>query len=473
MRHGHFHLHSRAVYRSNGHSAVAASAYQANEVLAHEKKNRGSVSLDFRKELNKGRISQGLRVALVALGITLSDAATATKDGRRDWTISDGETTYAIREYRQTTVNKDTGKQETVGQALDVYGDRTYDYTRKRDMVDKWMQAPESAPAWVQDAVQRQDRQGFWNRAEDTERYRNGRPARTIEMALSRHLSTEENRALVRAFVKEQLTDKGLVADVAMHSKTASDGSKNIHAHILFTTREIDKKGAFADTKDDYWNSKARIEDFRHAWAQKLNRAFEQKGLDVRVDHRSYREQGSRKTPGEHLGPAAAHMEQRGHETDKGDRNRRTDLVNAVQEALHPPHDPAPAAPPPATEAMSQEAQALQQAIQEYHQHSNGQSGANRTQTEQAAPQEARALRQAVQGYYQRSGAFTAATAEMVNRLRAFGRAFLRQAAAFARDESSAGGSSLLDKYTPDAMTWRERIERERKIKERRHERER
>lgn len=333
MRHGHFHLHSRAVYRTSGHSAVAASAYQANEVLAHEKKNRGSVSLDFRKELNKGRISDGLRAALNDLGIALSDAATASKDGRRDWTITDDEAVYAIREYRQTTVNKDTGKQETVRQVLDVYADRTYDYSRKGDMVDKWMQAPDTAPAWVRDATQKQDRQGFWNAAEAAERNRNGRPARTIEMALSRHLSTEENKALVQGFVKAQLTDKGLVADVAMHSKTASDGRQNIHAHILFTTREIDGQG-LRDTKDDYWNSRERIKEFRRAWAAALNDAYKAKGLDVRVDHRSYHGSGIDKEPGEHLGPAAWHMEGRGHSTRKGRRNRAVKQENAVRDMV-------------------------------------------------------------------------------------------------------------------------------------------
>lgn len=333
MRHGHFHLHSRAVYRSNGHSAVAASAYQANEVFTHEKKNRGSVSLDYRKELNKGHISEGLRAELQGMGIALSDAATAIKEGRRDWTIIDGEATYAIREYRQTTVNKETGKQETVRQVLDVYGDRTYDYSRKGDMVDKWMQAPQSAPDWVNDTVERQDRQGFWNAAEAAERNRQSRPARTIEMALSRDLSMEENKELVRAFVEQQLTGKGLVVDVAIHSKTASDGKRNIHAHILFTTREIDGEG-FKDTKDDYWNSRERIKDFRREWAAMLNDAYKAKGLDVRVDHRSYHGSGIDKEPGEHLGPAAWHMEQRRESTRKGRRNRAAKQANAVRDIV-------------------------------------------------------------------------------------------------------------------------------------------
>lgn len=377
MRLGHFHLHSRAVYRSSGHSAVAAAAYQANETLAHEKKNRGSVSLDFRKELNKGHISQGLRTALNDLGIELSDSATASKDGRRDWTITDGEAVYAIREYRQTTVNKDTGKQETLRQVLDVYADRTYDYSRKGDMVAKWMQAPEAAPAWIHEAAQRQDRQGFWNAAEAAERNRNGRPARTIEMALSRDLSMEENQALVRDFVRKQLTDKGLVADVAIHSKTASDGRQNIHAHILFTTREIDAGGDFADTKDDYWNSRERIKEFRRAWAAALNDAYQAKGLAVRVDHRSYHGSGIDKEPGEHLGPAAWHMEGRGHSTRKGRRNRAVKQENAIgdyvrgMEADITPWDMAhadlvPAAPRPSPPAPSPAREKHEQAIADY-----------------------------------------------------------------------------------------------------------
>jgi len=465
MRLSHFHLHSRAVYRSSGHSAVAAAAYQANEKLTGEKKNRGSVSLDFRKELNKGHISEGLRTELGAMGITLSDAAQASKDGRREWTITDGDAVYSIREYRQTSVNKETGKQETVRQSLDVYGASIYDFSRKGDMIDKWMQAPQNAPSWVAEAVGKQDRQGFWNAAEAAEHNRNGRPARTIEMALSRDLSMAENKALVQAFIKQQLTDKGMVADVAIHSKTASDGRKNIHAHILFTARTIDSKGEFAEEKNGYWNSKERIKEFRQAWASMLNRTFEEKGLDVRVDHRSFQGQGIDREPGEHLGPAAAHMEQRGKETDKGNANRRKDLANAVQEALNPPKA---ASPPTAPTALPAEAEPLHEAVLEYYQHDSGGS-APRAQGA-ALPPAAQSLHREVRDYYQRSDGLAATAAQMASRLAAFGRAFLRRAVAFARDESSGGESSLLDRYASAGTSWRERIERERK-RERHHER--
>ena len=60
-----------------------------------------------------------------------------------------------------------------------------------------------------------------------------------------------------------------------------------------------------------------------------MNRAYEQAGLAIRVDHRSFDDRGSKETPTIHLGPTAAEMERKGQRSDRGDINRIIEVGNA------------------------------------------------------------------------------------------------------------------------------------------------
>ena len=53
-----------------------------------------------------------------------------------------------------------------------------------------------------------------------------------------------------------------------------------------------------------------------------VNAKFEEKGLECRIDHRSYELQGLDILPTVHEGVAVRQMEARGISTDKGDWNR-------------------------------------------------------------------------------------------------------------------------------------------------------
>jgi hypothetical protein len=54
------------------------------------------------------------------------------------------------------------------------------------------------------------------------------------------------------------------------------------------------------------------MEHARGRWAELTNQMLETRGRHERVDHRSYARQGVDREPGEHYGPAAAHMAGRG-----------------------------------------------------------------------------------------------------------------------------------------------------------------
>ncbi|EJW93278.1 plasmid mobilization system relaxase, partial [gut metagenome] len=57
---------------------------------------------------------------------------------------------------------------------------------------------------------------------------------------------------------------------------------------------------------------------------------FSEKGLECRIDHRSYERQGVEQFPTVHEGPAIRQMEARGIRTDKGDFNRWVKATNAL-----------------------------------------------------------------------------------------------------------------------------------------------
>lgn len=60
------------------------------------------------------------------------------------------------------------------------------------------------------------------------------------------------------------------------------------------------------------WNSKDTIKLWRKAWAEYANRELERYGIEDRIDHRSYKDQGrDLEIPQVHKGPAATNMERR------------------------------------------------------------------------------------------------------------------------------------------------------------------
>ena len=81
----------------------------------------------------------------------------------------------------------------------------THDYTRKGGIVHAEIMLPAHAPPEFA------DRSTLWNSVEQIEKARDSQLAREIEAALPRELSREQQLALVRAYVKENFVDKGIV----------------------------------------------------------------------------------------------------------------------------------------------------------------------------------------------------------------------------------------------------------------------
>jgi ATP-dependent exoDNAse (exonuclease V) alpha subunit len=160
---------------------------------------------------------------------------------------------------------------------------KTFDYTRKQSIYQAELIAPDNAPDWMKNRSQ------LWNAIEKKEKRFDAQLAREIELSIPKELTHQQKTELVRKFVKQEFVSRGMIADITYHNFTGQD-SHNPHAHILLTMRKI--KGDNFGDKCLEWNRKELLKQWRSAWANHNNRALQQAGLDMQVDHRSFKERG-------------------------------------------------------------------------------------------------------------------------------------------------------------------------------------
>ena len=82
------------------------------------------------------------------------------------------------------------------------------------------------------------------------------------------------------------------------------------------------------------WNSDEQLVRWRAAWADEVNLCLEQKGLDERIDHRSFADQGKDEQPTIHEGVAARALEKKGIVSDRCELNRQIKRDNALLRQL-------------------------------------------------------------------------------------------------------------------------------------------
>lgn len=203
---------------------------------------------------------------------------------------------------------------------------KTHDFTRKQDVLYKEIMSPEGYPDWVH------DRQVLWNKVEATEKRKDAQLARNITIALPRELDAEQNKELMHGFIRENFIDQGMIADLCIHNARASDGGKNPHAHILLTMREFNGSGF--GKKNREWNDVKLLEKWRDSWEEHVNHHLEKAGHDARISMQSYEKQGLDKEATDHMGPAAAQLEEQGIETAVGNHNRKVKQNNTVRDIL-------------------------------------------------------------------------------------------------------------------------------------------
>ncbi len=221
------------------------------------------------------------------------------------------------------------------------YGEYS-DYTRKGGVVYTEILLPPHAPR------EYADRQVLWNAVEAAERGKNAQLAYSFDIALQNEFTLEENIALARRFLLDNFVSRGMTADFTAHRPDKAGGIENPHFHVLCPIRPLNPDGTWGakqrrvyreDGKFDAvpttdWGKPETLETWREAWAELCNTKFKDKGLECRIDHRSYEKQGIDQAPTVHEGVAVRQMEAKGIATDKGEHNRWIRSANAMLRTL-------------------------------------------------------------------------------------------------------------------------------------------
>jgi Ti-type conjugative transfer relaxase TraA len=211
--------------------------------------------------------------------------------------------------------------------------DRDHDYTEKAGVVHREIMLPEGAPTrWA-------DRGTLWNEVEAGEKRRDAQLARDIEISLPRELGKAEAIRLAQDFVREQFVDFGMVADLNVHWTQARDGGEQPHAHVMLSMREVlpgreghEEEGAFGK-KVVAWNDRALLGEWRERWAELANARLLELGHDIRIDHRSYIDQGIDLEPQHKIGPAGVRREDREQDAERAAEHR--DIARRNGDKLH------------------------------------------------------------------------------------------------------------------------------------------
>jgi ATP-dependent exoDNAse (exonuclease V) alpha subunit len=202
---------------------------------------------------------------------------------------------------------------------------KTYDHSGRQDVMHKEIILPGEFAA--HDMGWAHDRGNLWNTAEHAEVRKDARVAREYLVALPAELAHDQRVKLVREFSRELVERYRFALDVAIHAPRDFPGSdsRNFHAHLLATTREVTPKGLGAKTTVEMHDRRRReagldssvreLLDVRKSWADAANGALQAAHIDARIDHRTLAAQGINREPAPHIPRAVFEMERRGHRT--------------------------------------------------------------------------------------------------------------------------------------------------------------
>ena len=237
----------------------------------------------------------------------------------------------------------------------DSYYDEDPDYRKKGGVLYTEILLPDHVPRRLS------DRETLWNEVESIEKHPQAQLAYSFNLALQNELIYEDNLELARQFVLENFVARGMIVDLAVHDPDkGSGGIQNPHFHVLCPIRPINDDGTWGEKQHrEYlldengerirdkngrfkfnavattdWGTAETLLSWRENWAILVNRKFEEKGIDSRIDHRSYEEQGIDLIPSIHEGPTVRAMEKKGIRTDKGDWNRLIKKTNSMLSIL-------------------------------------------------------------------------------------------------------------------------------------------
>lgn len=264
---------------------------------------------------------------------------------------------------------------------------RSYDYTQKTDVIHSEILLPKNLRAQLDESDIELDFQSIADLVEIGETTKRGKMKNSARLAREwvlcgvPELTRAENIELFEQFAQQQSEEQGVLSMVFVHDPTAGDdmattkaaaeGKKmgnpdprNIHAHILLLTRELDVSSdsqlSLGKKSDSELSNDERIrpivpkglvgtidpetgkkiqqgrglcsnsdwlKNTRKQWADLLNERLEQKGVQP-VTHKSYKDLGLKFKPTKHLGKNATVLGRMGIETEIGKYNESINRDN-------------------------------------------------------------------------------------------------------------------------------------------------
>jgi ATP-dependent exoDNAse (exonuclease V) alpha subunit len=236
----------------------------------------------------------------------------------------------AIYSLRVSCFSRSKGQSATAAAAYRsgqrIRDERTgelHDYSRKGGVVHREIVIPEGAPMWAR------DRERLWNAAEAAEQRKNSCVAREFMLALPSELKSDDRQRLAMDFARALATKHRCAVDVSLHRPGRGGDTRNHHAHLLCTTRRLHAVGFQEKTRELDDAKTGEVVFWRREWATLANTRFKERGLDIRIDHRTLQAQGIDRVPTVHKGPLLTALERRGirsRVSERLDRERDEDV---------------------------------------------------------------------------------------------------------------------------------------------------
>jgi ATP-dependent exoDNAse (exonuclease V) alpha subunit len=188
-------------------------------------------------------------------------------------------------------IGRCSGRDELQGQS--------FSFAHRGEIIATGMLLPDHAPEWARDPLE------LWNQATSAEYVtdrktgefrlsKHGDPqvAKSYVLALPKELSNEQNSEIVQRYVTENFAAANVAVQWAIHPD--HDGTGNIHAHLLVSTRKLDADGfgkkarelnpSFAYSKENGRGYVSEQQAVGEKWAAFQNAFFREKGIDLVVD---------------------------------------------------------------------------------------------------------------------------------------------------------------------------------------------
>jgi hypothetical protein len=178
----------------------------------------------------------------------------------------------------------------------------------------------EFIPDWMKDGAQ------LWRSVQTFEEEGGRRDAqifREIECSLAIELGIDQWTTIIRRFIREQLSSKGIISSFSIHLKNG-----NPHVHMMTTLRDIED-GMFLNKNRD-WNKVSFVRELRESWARHTNEALEAAGFDQRVTHKSFADLGIEREASVHVGPVHLGKRNQAYQAKREARKQHNDRARVI-----------------------------------------------------------------------------------------------------------------------------------------------